>query len=176
MLKLVVPAKDFFNEITQEFMYVKEQTLQLEHSLVSISKWESEWHKPFLGKDKHTDQEALDYVRCMTITQNVDPLVFQSIDNNLMEQIRTYIDNPMTATTIKEKGKPSREVATSEVIYQWMIGLQIPLDCEKWHLNRLLTLIRVCNIKNSPQQKMSNKEALAQHRSINAARRQKAKG
>ena len=179
MLKITIPSIELFDETNQEFITTKEQTLQLEHSLVSLSKWESKWCKPFLSQDTRTVEETMDYIRCMTITQNVDPVVYNNISNEIIEQINEYIDAPMTATWFSEdrkgkgKGKTSSEQITSELVYYWMISLNIPFECQKWHLNRLLTLIRICNIKNQPEKKMSKKAILSQNAALNAARRKK---
>lgn len=173
MLTIVVPAHEWFDSSTNSFVYTKEQKLQLEHSLVSISKWESKWHKAFLGKDAKTNEEMLDYVRCMTITQNVNPDVYSVLTPQNMADINHYIEDDMTATWFSEdkNQKHSREIITNEIIYYWMIALQIPMKCEKWHLNRLLTLIRVCNIKNTPPKKMGKRSVMNRNRALNAQRR-----
>ena len=173
MLNIVIPDQEFFNEETQEFFTLKGQTLQLEHSLVSLSKWESKWNKPFLSKNEKTLKETIDYIRCMTITQNVKPYIYDMLTNENILDINKYIDSPMTATTFNVNNTPSREIVTSEIIYYWMISLNIPLECQKWHLNRLLTLIRVCNLKNAPSKKMSKKEIMSRNAALNAARRKK---
>jgi len=174
MLKLYIPSRELFDESRGEFSHTKGHVLQLEHSLVSLSKWESKWEKPFLNQDKKTVNETLDYIRCMTITQNVDDAVYSSLTQEDVNKVNAYIEKPMTATTFRdEKGKINREIITSEIIYYWMIALNIPMECQKWHLNRLLTLINVCNIKNQPKKKMSTKEYLAQRRALNAARRKR---
>lgn len=174
MLTIEIPDQEFFNEETQEFFTMKGQTLQLEHSLVSLSKWESKWNKPFLSKEDKTAEETIDYIKCMTITQNPKPHIYNLLtDKNILE-IKNYIDAPMTATTFSNANQGhSREIVTSELIYYWMISLNIPMKCEKWHLNRLLTLIRVCNIKNGPAKKMSKKEIMTRNAALNAARRKK---
>ena len=124
MLTITIPATEMFNDETQEFFTLKEQTIQLEHSLVSLSKWESKWHKPFLTKDKKTLAETIDYIRCMTITQNVNPDVYTRLSNSNIAEIEEYIENPMTATTFSNLNqKASREIITSELIYYWMISL-----------------------------------------------------
>lgn len=177
MLKIFIEGGERFDPVTNEFRTVKDTYLQLEHSLVSISKWEAKWHKPFLGKDDKTAEEIIDYVKCMTITQNVDPEIYNHLTQAIMNEISEYIADPMTATWFskdpEKKGasKTSNETITSELIYYWMIALQVPVEFQKWHLNRLLTLIRVCNIKNQPPKKMSKAESLARSHSINAARR-----
>ena len=173
MLSITIPAVEYFDEINEEFVQVSEQKLQLEHSLVSVSKWEQKWHKPFLNTNTKTREEKADYVRCMTLTQNVDPRVYMGIPDDVMEKITEYIDDPMTAAWFPEEknSKTSREIITNEIIYYWMIALDIPSDYQKWHLNRLITLIRVCNAKNKPSKKMGRKEILAQNRAINEARR-----
>lgn len=175
MLIITIPSQELFNEATQEFVSSKEQTLQLEHSLVSVSKWESKWRKPFLSKESKTVEETLDYIRCMTITQNVNPDIYNFLTNDNIKAINDYIDSPMTATTFSELGSKTgnREIITSELIYYWMIALNVPMECQKWHLNRLLTLIRVCNVKNTPPKKMSRKEIMSRNASLNAARRRK---
>ncbi len=180
MLKIVVPGTvigEKFNEATSEFISIttKPQTLQLEHSLVSLSKWEAKWHKPFLSKEKKTAEESIDYVRCMTLTQNVDPNVYKALTPQLLAEVSAYIDASMTATTFPKHGNrpPNREIITSEIIYYWMVSYQIPFECQKWHLSRLLTLINVCNAKNAPQKKMSCQEIMARNRALNAARRKR---
>ncbi len=173
MLQITIPAVELWDERKQEFVTTKEQTLQLEHSLVSISKWESKWCKPFLSKQEKTFEETLDYIKCMTITQNVDPEVYNYLTNKNIEEINKYIDAPMTATYFSDEknSKTSREQVTAELIYYWMIALNIPFECQKWHLNRLLTLIKVCNIKNQPPKKRSRKEIMSRNAALNAARR-----
>lgn len=174
MLIITIPSQELFNEVTNEFVSTKEHTLQLEHSLVSLSKWESKWNKPFLSKDQKTIEQTLDYIKCMTITQNVNPEVYNFLTDKNIEAINNYIDAPMTATTFPENGNShSREIVTSELIYYWMISLNIPMECQKWHLNRLLTLIRVCNVKNAPAKKMSKKDIMSRNAALNAARRKK---
>lgn len=173
MLKITIPPTEMFNEETQEFFYIKGQELILEHSLVSLSKWESEWKKPFLSKEEKTRAETIHYIECMTITQNVDPNIYKSINSTIMDQVNKYIEHPMTATTFaKPKNKPpNREIITAEIIYYWMILFNIPFECQKWHLNRLLTLINVCNLKSNSDKKMTRAELLARNRALNAARR-----
>lgn len=174
MLQLTIPAAEQWDERKQEFVNTKEQTLQLEHSLVSLSKWESKWCKPFLTKDNKTYEEIIDYIKCMTITQNVKEDVYNFLTKDNIKQIEKYIESPMTATYFSEdkKGSISREQVTSELIYYWMISLNIPFECQKWHLNRLLTLIKVCNIKNTPPKKRSRREIMSRNAALNAARRQ----
>lgn len=172
MLKITIPSREMFDEKTQEFFQTKEYTLQLEHSLVSISKWESKWNKPFLANNDKTISETLDYIRCMTITQNVDPSVYNRLSRSNIDIINKYIEAPMTATTFStHESNRSREIITSELIYYWMISLNIPMECQKWHINRLLTLIRVCNVKNTPPKKMSRREIMNRNAALNAARR-----
>ena len=176
MLRIDVPTTEMFNQERQEFYEIKGCTLQLEHSLVSISKWESKWNVSFLGTTDKTDEQLLDYIRCMTITQNVKEEVYEIISHNadILHTINEYIKAPMTATVIysAEANKPQKkETITSELIYYWMIAANIPVEFQKWHLNRLLTLIKVCNAKNSPPEKRSKKEIAQEHAAINAARR-----
>ena len=174
MLRITIPAVEEWDEFKQEFVTTKEQTLCLEHSLVSLSKWESKWCKPFLTKQERTYEETIDYIKFMTLTPNVDPEVYNFLTNDNMTEINEYIEAPMTATTFSKDrpGKAGHEIVTSELIYYWMIALNIPFECQKWHLNRLLTLIKVCNIKNTPPKKMSRRDILNRNASLNAARRQ----
>lgn len=175
MLTITIPDKELFNDATQEFIKVKGRELRMEHSLVSLSKWESKFHKPFLVKKNKTRAETIEYIKVMTITQNVDDSVFKAIDHKVIKEVTAYLENPMTATTFteqEEKHNINREVITAEIIYHWMVALQIPFECQKWHLNRLLTLINVCNIKNQPKRKMSKGAIKARNRALNAARRQ----
>jgi len=172
MLKLTITSIEQYDEEHDIFIPPKETVLQLEHSLVSLSKWESEWQKPFLTKEAKTFEETVDYIRCMTITQNVDYEVYKYISSANISRVCEYIDNPMTATTFpKNKGSINRETITAELIYYWMIANNIPFDCQKWHLNRLLTLINVCNIKQTKPNKTDSKELMARNAALNEARR-----
>lgn len=174
MLEITIPETELFDGVSG-FIYTKEQTLKLEHSLVSLSKWESKWHKAYLTKKKKTLAESRDYVRCMTLTQNVDPNVYLAITPDILRQVDAYINESMTATTFHNRKKPSgqHETITAEIIYYWMICHNIPFECQKWHLNRLLTLINVCTVKGQKPEKLSASELRAQHRAINAANRKK---
>lgn len=175
MLTITIPASEGWDESKQEFVSIEPaKTLQLEHSLISLSKWESKWCKPFLSSQNKTDEETLDYIKFMTITKNVNPEVYNRLTNKLIDEINNYIDAPMTATTFSGEsgGKKNGERITSELIYYWMIALNIPIEeCQKWHLNRLLTLIKVCNIKNQPEKKMNSTDAAARYAELNAMRR-----
>lgn len=175
MIEIYVPSSEAFNEKTSEFIPLKAYNLCLEHSLVSISKWEAIWKKPFLHSKK-TAEEMLDYIRCMTITQNVPDEVYYRIPANEVDRIAKYIDDPMTATTfsnIEDRKSRRKEIITAEIIYYWMIQANVPYECRKWHLNQLLTLLHVCAEKNKPSKKPS-KASLAKHWSaLNAARRAK---
>lgn len=177
MLKITIPAREAFNEETQTFVQNKEITICLEHSLVSISKWESKWHKPFLDDSKKTRKEDLDYIRCMTITQNVPDEVYLFLTRQNKKEISDYINDSRTATWFTEnKFAPKRrsnEKITSELVYYWMISYGIPMEAEKWHFNRLLTLIRIFSIKESTDNKMSKKDTLRHYAALNAARRKK---
>ena len=175
MLTIKIPATEAFDESTGEFINTKEQELQLEHSLISISKWESKWCKPFLSKQDKTAEEIVDYVKCMTLNKNVSDEVYNCLTQENINAINEYIGAPMTATYFSntERGKKNNEQITSELVYYWMIALQIPFEpCQKWHINRLLTLIRVCNIKNQPPKKMSKREIMSRNTALNTARRQ----
>lgn len=178
MLTLTIPASEQWNEATREFIVLKkEQTITLEHSLVSLSKWESKWQKPFLTEEERTLEETMDYIKCMTITQNVDPNVYIVLcsDVRYMRLINEYIEAPMTATWFSDtkKKKPNKKQITSELIYYWMISLNIPFECQKWHLNRLFTLIKVCSEENQPPKKQSRREILQEYARINAERKKR---
>lgn len=178
MLEITIKSLEQFNEKTNEFIKPKEQTIRLEHSLVSISKWESRWCKPFLSKDPKTYEETIDYIKCMTLTQNVDEDIYNYVSKENIKSINDYIESPMTAIRFMKdsnKGSSINEKITSEILYYDMIALNIPFECQKWHLNRLITLIKVCSIKSQPAKKMGRNEILSRNASLNAARRQKLK-
>lgn len=173
MLQLVIGQGEYFDQKEQRFITQKPTTVRLEHSLRSVAKWESKWKKAFLSNKDKTQEESVDYVRCMEVTGQIDPKIFDYMTQDQHNQVNEYINDKMTATTINRRGpkKPSREIITAEIIYFWMIQNGIPPEYDKWHLNRLLTLIEVCSIKGGPQKKMSSKEQMAQQRALNAARR-----
>lgn len=174
MLQIDIPlTPELWDDTAQEFILPEIQTIQLEHSLVSLSKWESKWCKPFLSSQEKTDEETLDYIKCMTLTPNVYPDVYNCLTAENVEQINQYIYAPMTATTFSEdkRSKINREVITAELVYYWMIALNIPFECQNWHLNRLLTLVRVCSIKNQPPKKMSKRDIMSRNAALNEARR-----
>lgn len=174
MLQIEIPlSPEGWDEEKEEFVTGKAITLQLEHSLVSLSKWESKWNKPFLAKGERTLEETLDYIKFMTLTKNVDDSVYKKLTSDNIRQINDYISAPMTATTFYDDKQPkgSKEIVTAELIYYWMIALNIPFECQKWHLNRLLTLVRVCNVKNAPPKKMSKRDIASRNAQLNAARR-----
>ena len=174
MLKIVVPSVELFDEKSSTFTTIKGGEIVLEHSLVSISKWESKWKKPFIDprNPQKTNEEWFDYIKCMTVTQNVNPILYNGITTEQFKKIFEYIDDPMTATWFSnEQKRPSREIITNELIYYWMIELGIPMECQKWHLNRLLTLIKVVNEKRKPTKKMAKKDIYSRNSALNAARR-----
>lgn len=172
MLTVKVPLTDeSFDDSTQEFVAGETFTLQLEHSLVSLSKWESKFEKPFLDAKEKTFEETLWYIEAMVVTPDVPPEVFQKFTQENLDEIKSYIDAKMTATWFKaEPPRRQSEIITAEIIYYWMISLNIPLEWETRHLNRLMTLVQVINQKNSPQKKMTKAEMAAQRRSLNEQR------
>ena len=175
MLTITIPDTEYYNEEKNEFIGIKGTELHLEHSLYAIAKWESKWKKPFLSATEKTIEETYDYIRCMTMNENVDPSIYRYLPNNTILEIQKYMDDTQTATWFSEekKGRPSREVITAEIIYYWMVAQNVPFECQYWHLNRLITLLRVCNIKNAPKEKMSAAQIARRNRAINAARRNK---
>lgn len=174
-LTICIPAKEYFDPETNEFFETKKTVVTLEHSLISISKWEAKWHKAYLANNEKTEEEIVDYIRCMMITNVTDPCIMRALVSNrkLINEILAYIQDPMTATVTNNKGpKSSREIVTTELIYCWMTQLKIPFDpCEKWHLNRLMKLIEVCAIKNTPPKKMSKGDIMRRNSALNAKRR-----
>ena len=173
---------ELFDEASGRIIEIPSKKLVLEHSLVSISKWESKWHKPYLPQpnmskewQQKTKEEEMDYVRCMTIGDNIDPLVYYGLTTENYKAIQNYINDPMTASSVKSKDtRPGKELITSELIYYWMTALNIPFQpCEKWHLNRLMMLIQIAAIKNQPDKKMNPKDVMRNNHSLNAARRAK---
>lgn len=176
MLQITIPETELFDEARQEFIYVnKPVTLTLEHSLVSISKWEAKWKKPYISDEEKSVEETIDYIRCMTITQNVDPDIYYALTPDNYREIEAYIQDPHTATTITDRTphRKNGEGITSELVYFWMCAYQIPFEAQKWHFNRLMTLIRIASIKNNGENKMSKDAAYKQQRELNAMRRAK---
>lgn len=181
MLEIAISGEEYWDEDREKFVRPTPTTLQLEHSLVSISKWESITHKAFLDQKAHTYDDTILYVKCMTLNyKSIKPDVYGLLNGNQIAKIQEYIDNPMTATWFNEKvpglSRPSvnrGEVVTSELIYYWMTVHQIPAEYQKWHLNRLLTLIRICNTKSAPPSKMSNRDVIAKYAELNKIRRAK---
>jgi hypothetical protein len=179
LLSITIPPFSFFDERTEEFIEFDKPThLQLEHSLLSISKWESKWHKPFIGNSltpPKTNEELIDYIRCMTLTQKVDPQVYLGINNDVLQKVTAYIEDSMTATTFSDEHnkKFNSEIITAEIIYYWMVALKIPFECQKWHLNKLIALIKVVSLKQQPPKKIPKGEYAKTRRGLNAARKKK---
>jgi hypothetical protein len=173
MLTIVVPESEGFDERTSEFVPLPGFVLELEHSLVSLSKWESEFCKPFLSSVEKSPEEILQYIKAMTLTPEVSPEVYYRFSKENYDQVDAYINAKMTATWFKEESnkKKNSEIITSELIYYWMLSLNIPFESERWHLNRLFTLVRVCSEKNNPTPSLSKGEMMAQRRALNEQRR-----
>ena len=173
MLEIEIAEEELFDEETRTFIPIKKTKLRFEHSLVSIAKWESKWHKPFLDNREITAEEMLDYLKCMCLTQNPDPNVIEHMSAENLKKIVNYMQDKQTATWFNERdNKPGKkEIITNELIYYWMAEYGIWKECEKWHINHLLTLIRVCSAKNAPQKKMSKGEVYDRQRALNKARR-----
>ena len=175
MLEIEISEKDLWDEKKYKFLKIKGATLKMEHSLVSISKWESKYHKPFLDNTQKTREETIDYMRFMTIAPAVvDPSVYEYMNSEERKKIQDYMEDSMTATWFsdnEENKSTKKKITTSELIYYWMISNNIPIEFQKWHLNRLLTLIRVCNVESQPKKKMSRADIMKQNRELNAKRR-----
>ena len=176
MLKIKVPVQaEQWDEEKEEFVPADYRTLQLEHSLVSLSKWESKWCKPFLSRKEKTQEETIDYIKCMTINQNVPPEVYEYLTSSNIQEIDRYINAPMSAAVFpdeKKKGNPGK-FFTAETLYYWMITLNIPFECQKWHLNRLIALVKYCNAENAPKKKKSMSDIMSDNARMNEERRKK---
>lgn len=174
MLRISIPETEYYDGKTETFLTCKARVLKLEHSLRAISRWESRWMKPFLGNEVKTAEEIYHYIQCMSLSDDVDLFTVKNLTQDTLDEISKYIQSTMTATKLplnKEKPKTNREVLTSELIYYWMVSFNIPFECQEWHINRLLTLINVCDLKNNPPKKSNPKEILSRNASINAARK-----
>lgn len=175
MLEIIIPAGEIWDESKQEFRQTKEVKLKLEHSLISISKWEARWKKAYLKEREKTEEEILDYICCMSIGVEITLDMLLMLTAEDIAKIKAYINDPMTATVIKhppeEGGKPTGDTVTSELIYYWMGSYQIPVQFEKWHLNRLLALIDLYNVKNNPPKKRSMRQITQGYAELNAKRR-----
>lgn len=178
LIEIIIPERtDLWDEEHETFVTINRTVLQLEHSLISVKVWEERWHKPFLSSGEKTFDEIIDYIRCMTLKKGVDPNLYIFIPPEEIKRVIDYINDPHTATWFSDHNnlplKEKKEKVTAEIIYYWMFSLGISIECQKWHLNQLLTLIKVISIKNSPEKKMSKKEELRQRTAINKARRAK---
>lgn len=173
MLKIIIPGDEYFNEETETFQTVGDFELELEHSLISLSKWESKYKKPFLSSEGKSPEEILAYVKAMILTPIYPEDLFLRLTQKNYAEINDYIESKESATTFghmpERKGRG--EIITSELIYYWMVAFNIPFECERWHLNRLFALVRICNIKNQKPKKMSRSEIAARNRELNAQRR-----
>lgn len=173
MLKLLIGSEEQYDEVNNLFLTVGGTVVELEHSLVSLSKWESKFQKPFLSTKDKTVEQLLWYIESMVVSKDFDPDILKNLNSKNIEEIDAYINSPQTATTFSEdRGRKSAsEIITSELIYYWMTAFTIPFECQYWHLNRLLTLIKVCNAKNGKPKKMSKKEIVEKNRQLNEQRR-----
>lgn len=177
-LKITIPSGELYDEEENEFIYLSEVQLELEHSLYSISKWESVTEKSFFVDNITDINDSIEYIKCMTITPDISPDVYNRLTLSNFNTVNEYINAPMSATRLSELQKSggtsgNRDRITSELIYYWMIVCNIPFECDKWHFNRLLALIEICNIKNTPPEKLSEQEFLSKRAAINEERKRK---
>jgi hypothetical protein len=174
MLRIVIPGCELWDEQKDEFITREEQVLELEHSLFSVAEWESKWNKAFLSKKEKTQEESMDYIRCMTLNP-VDPEIYDSLSRKNIDDISKYINAQMTASIVHDNASKNggRGTVTAEVIYDWMISLNIPIEFQHWHLNRLITQIRVSSLKNAPSKKTSQRELASRYAAMNAANRKR---
>jgi hypothetical protein len=173
MLKLTIPGRELFDDEKEEFIETQATTITLEHSLVSLSRWESKWEKSFLATQDKSTEETLDYIRCMILNDEIPDDLLDRLDDEILGKIFEYIDAKMTATTFGDIGnKPAgREIVTAEIIYHWMVAMNVPQEFENWHLSRLITLLKVISAKNAPPKKRSAQDLAARNRQLNAERR-----
>lgn len=174
MLGITIPGGELWDPVKEKFIVIPQEILQLEHSLASISKWESITKKAFLGRDQKTREETILYIKCMTLSPVADEKIYQALTVENLEDISAYIDNSMTATIFNDRpgaGRNSGEFVTSELVYYWMVALTIPPEYQYWHFNRLITLIRVANNKNQPTKKENKRDAIARRQAMNAERK-----
>lgn len=172
MLTLEVSPKEFYDSSNESFVDIPGCTVELEHSLVAISKWESKTHKPFLTNTEKSNDEVLYYIECMIVSKHTDLNFIKYLSQREIEQIQNYIQDPCTATTVNNgDSKPSRDVITSELIYYWLVAGQIPFECQYWHINRLFMLVNICGVKNQPPKKQNKKTTMARNKQLNDARR-----
>ena len=174
MLRITIPSRELFDERTYTFTSIKGQTIQLEHSLVSLAKWESKWKKPYMSPRPKTEEEFIDYIRCMTITQNVDRDIYYGLTKENIGEIVTYIEDPMSARVISSRTNPGakKNTVTAELLYYFMFSFNIPKECEKWHLNRLLNLIDLFSVKNQTgKKKRVTRDDMIERRMLNEQRK-----
>lgn len=175
-LQINVPRTELWDEKNEEFLCVDSQIIEMEHSLFSISKWESIWKKPYYSDKEKTVEEIISYWKCMTLTENVNDNVYLCFNKDILMKIKDYTEDKKTATTIgKDNDTRSRRIITTELIYYWMVALNIPFECQYWHISRLITLIEVCNAENAPKKKMNEMDLMKRNAAINAARRARMK-
>lgn len=173
MLRIIIEGDEVFNDETQTFDTINDVVFDLEHSLISLSKWESEYQKPFLSPGAKTSEEIFGYLKAMVVTPNLDPDVLYDCSQDNIDKIQKYIDSSQSATTfgVMPDRRGPGEVITSELIYYWLVSFNIPFECQYWHLNRLFSLIRICNIKSGKPRKMSRNDIAQRNRDLNAQRR-----
>lgn len=173
MLKIIIEDEELYDEESNTFQTTERFEFEVEHSLLSLSKWEANYKKPFLSSGKLSTEEIFQYVMYMILTPNVTEKIVNDSSTKIFSEVNDYINSSQSATTFGEmpQKRGPGEVITSELIYYWMVAFNIPFECEKWHLNRLFSLIRICNIKNSKPEKVSRHEAAMRNRALNEKRK-----
>lgn len=178
ILHITIPGKENWDSVKEEFIYEEDAELYLQHSLVTVAEWEARWKISFLDTDNKTPEQITDYIKIMTINQNeVDDSVYKRLTKENLDEINRYLKDEMSATTITDHGTPEsngrNEIITAEIVYYWMFSHNVPVEFENWHFNRLITLLKTCNIKSNPDNKMTKQETAKMYAEMNKARRQK---
>lgn len=174
---------ELFDEETNTFLHPVGKKLHLEHSLLSISKWEAEWEIPFLNTDK-TSEQSLSYIKCCVLDDDFDELLLNTLSDKNILDFNAYLSKGMTAKKIidlrsslsqkrKSRRPASQKALTSEDIYYSMIQFHVWKECEEWPLQRLLSLLQLCSLKSNSTGEMSKSDQAKFYREENARRKAK---